>query len=85
MQGLPLKGRIFKSRLDSRGVHSHPLNVFLRDGPGKQWINEDMTKAIAAVEREGFTIRRAAKMYQIPRLTLHDHLTGKWNMELYPD
>ena len=49
----------------------------MRDGPRKQWTDEDMAKAIAAVEREGVSMRRAAEVYQIPRSTLHDHLTGK--------
>ena len=36
-----------------------------------------MDRAINAIEQQGITIRKAAEMYQIPRSTLHDHLTGK--------
>ena len=36
-----------------------------------------MAKAVAAVKREGISIKRAVEVYQIPRSTLHDHLTGK--------
>ena len=36
-----------------------------------------MQKAITAIEQEGVSLRQAAEMYEIPRSTLHDHVTGQ--------
>ena len=35
-----------------------------------------MKDAVAAIE-QGMSIRRASKIYHVPRSTLHDHVTGK--------
>ena len=79
MQSLPLKRRTFRSRLDSvvPNPYVYPINDAIRDGPRKQWTDEAMARAINAVEQQGISIRRASEMYQIPRSTLHDHITGK--------
>ncbi len=36
-----------------------------------------MQKAVAAVEKQGESIRRVSEKYGIPRSTLHDHISGK--------
>ena len=81
---LPLKRRTFKSYSVVPNLYTYPLNDSIRDGPRKQWTDEAMDRAINAVEQQGITIRKAAEMYQIPRSTFHDHLTGKVEHESLP-
>ena len=75
MQSLALKRRTFKSVAPS--VAPNPYTYPIRDGPCKQWTDETMARAITAVVQEAISISKAAEMYQIPRSTLHDHLTGR--------
>ena len=49
----------------------------LRSGPRRLWINENMQKAIVAVEGEGMSVRRASELYDVPRSTLYDRVSGK--------
>ena len=49
----------------------------IRSGPRKLWSDESLQKAVAAVEKEEDSIRRAADKYGLPRSTLHDHVSGK--------
>ena len=45
-----------------------------RSGPRKLWSDENMQRAVAAVEKQGESLRHASG---VPRSTLHDHITGK--------
>jgi len=36
-----------------------------------------MQRAVAAVEKQGESLRHASEKYGVPRSTLHDHITGK--------
>ena len=36
-----------------------------------------MAKAVEAIQLGKLTLRRAAELYDVPRVTLHDHVTGK--------
>ena len=71
----PLKERIIGQDLQSKNSTSH-LEV---DRPFryKRWNNETMEIAIAAVLKEECTIRQAAEIYQVPKSTLHDRISGK--------
>ena len=41
----------------------------------KCWVDGRMEKAMAVVKDQGFSVRRAAEEYAIPKSTLHD---GYW-------
>ena len=45
-------------------------------GAYKSWTDPGLSKALAAID-EGFSIRKVAEMYGIPKSTLHDHVSGK--------
>ena len=45
-------------------------------GTYKSWTDPGLSKALAAID-EGFSIRKVAEMYGIPKSTLHDHVSGK--------
>ena len=42
-----------------------------------KWSPEAMAASIAEVKSGRFSIHKASTMYQIPKSTLHDHVTGK--------
>ena len=54
-----------------------------RVAPFRQWDTVSMEKAVAAVEK-GESIRRAAEMFQVPRSTLHDRVSGRVKMDSKP-
>ncbi len=70
----PLKERILRST----SQHS-PSSTVLHARPReyKKWDSDQLTQAYDAVSRGGYSIRRAAEEYQVPRSTLHDRLSGK--------
>ena len=68
-----LKQRVYKSRCSV----PYPRQCSVRSVPHKKWSDEQMGKAITAVEHEGISLRQAAEMFEIPRSTLHDHVTGR--------
>ena len=43
----------------------------------KEWSHDTMSKAIDAVTTKGFTVRRAALEFNVPRSTLNDRITGR--------
>ena len=43
----------------------------------KCWVDGRMEKAMAAVKDQGFSVRRAAEEYAIPKSTLHDRVSGR--------
>lgn len=43
----------------------------------KQWDDISMVKAVDAVETKTLSLRRAAEVYNVPRATLHDRITGR--------
>ena len=75
MLSVNLKLRTFKSQwwVQPTDIKQFPV----RSGPGRKWSDENMQKAITAVEHEGVSLRRAAEMYGIPRSFLHDHVSGR--------
>ena len=47
-----------------------------RSGPCRTWSDVVMQKTISITANEqGISLHQAAKMYEIPRSTLHDHVT----------
>ena len=46
-----------------------------RTAPFKQWSKEDLKLAIKAV-KDGWTIRRAAEEFGVPKSTLYDRVSG---------
>jgi len=43
----------------------------------KLWREEDMLRALRAVEEEGVSVRQAAKINNVPRMTLADRVKGR--------
>ena len=43
----------------------------------KLWREEDILRALRAVEEEGVSVRQAAKMKNVPRITLADRVKGR--------
>ena len=68
-----LKNRTFVSRNKSNTVLGCSN---LRPTRYKNWDEGKLEKACQAVSR-GMSIRRAAEEHEVPRSTLHDHVTGK--------
>ena len=66
----PLPQRIVRSHSQSRTIIGLACES---RGPYRQWAEENLCKAMTAVEKGG----RTAEMYSIPKSTLHDHVTGK--------
>ena len=55
-----------------------PLDPLLnRPDKYKCWLDGRIEKAMAAVKDQGFTVRRAAEEYAIPKSTLHDRVSGR--------
>ena len=52
--------------------------------PYKQWDSESMEMAVAIVERGETSVRRAAEIYNVPRSTLHDRVSGKIRIDSKP-
>ena len=46
-------------------------------GSYKCWSEAAMSKAIGAVSQENMSVRRASELYNIPRSTLADRITGR--------
>ena len=40
---------------------------------------QDLESAIKAVKERGYGVRKAAKIFNVPRSTLHDNTEGKYN------
>ena len=53
--------------------HSH---VPLRPVQYKSWSEENLSKAISAV-RDKIAVRKAAELYNVPKSTLGDRITGR--------
>ena len=51
--------------------------------PRRQYIQDDMDKAVAAV-RGGMGRTAAAKLYKVPRSSLGDKLNGKYSVKYAP-
>ena len=71
----PLHHRVYRSK----SYNVQP--VFGRHNTGhrdayKRWDPDTLRKACETVN-EGMSIRRAAEEFNVPRSTLHDHITGK--------
>ena len=47
----------------------------------RSWAEEDMLKAFDAVTNDGVTVSGAAKLYNVPRMTLTDRLKGRVSMD----
>lgn len=43
----------------------------------RQWKEEDMTAAVSAVNEGRMTKYTATKQFNVPRITLHDRLSGR--------
>lgn len=46
-------------------------------GEYKRWSNESMALAVDAVMKDGLSVRRAAKVYNVSKSTLGDHISGR--------
>lgn len=56
----------------------------LRSGARKLWSDENLLKAVTAVEKKGERLRETAEKYGIPRSTLFDHTSGRVEFGLKP-
>uniref|UniRef100_A0A1X7SR74 HTH psq-type domain-containing protein n=1 Tax=Amphimedon queenslandica TaxID=400682 RepID=A0A1X7SR74_AMPQE len=43
----------------------------------KSWTDSNLYKAYLAVQKDGVSVRRAAEMYNVPKSTLHDRISGR--------
>jgi hypothetical protein len=51
-------------------------HVPLRPVQYKSWSEENMSKAITAVVQDDVSVRKAAELYNVPKSTLGDRITG---------
>ena len=72
---LPLKERVLRSP----GHAFQPPTLYSRPGKYRTWADNDqkLNRAVESVIGGQFSLRRAAKEFNVPRSTLHDHITGK--------
>ena len=77
---LPLNMKIMRST-SKPASPSYSLPRFI---PYKLWDKENMEMAVAILEKGEVSIRRAAKIYNIPRSTLHDRVSGRINIDSKP-
>ena len=65
--------------LRSPGQTYYPNHSVCHQRPHKYqtYQNQRLVKALQSVREEGFSVRRAAEQFGIPKSTLHDHLAGK--------
>jgi hypothetical protein len=70
-----LKNRIFYSRQESQETRC--AIVSNRSTKYKNWPESNLYKAFLAVTEEKHSIRRAAEMYNVPKSTLQDRISGR--------
>ena len=73
----PLKDRVLKSSGKQSLPHHVPLVPSHTCEKYKTWDEQQFAGAVSAIQDRGFTVRRAAEEYGIPKSTLHDRLSGK--------
>ena len=65
-------------RSKSHSSHVHvPTIIGGRPQSYRNWRKESLTEACKAVAEGELSVRMAAEQYDIPRSTLHDHVSGK--------
>ena len=70
---VPLKDRVLKS-----SNLSVPLvSLSRRPDTYKHWTDVQIDKALDAVRKKSFTVRRAAEEFGVPKSTLHDRISGR--------
>lgn len=70
---VPLKDRVLKS-----SNLSVPLvSLSRRPDTYKHWTDMQIDKALDAVRKKSFTVRRAAEEFGVPKSTLHDRISGR--------
>ena len=79
---LSLNQRVFTCKSTSTSVSPSQSNSF-RSTPFLQWDPVSMKEAVKAVEL-GTSIRKSSLMYNVPRSTLHDRVSGRVAMESRP-
>ena len=57
--------------------NSAPANISLKVKKQKQWTNQVMQAAVDAVREDRMSVLRASQLYNIPKTTLHDRISGK--------
>ena len=70
----PLGARLF---VEAGGSNNPKRQVAAARGTYKKWDTKAMERAIATVEKKEATIRKAAIMFNVPKSSLHDRITGK--------
>ena len=71
-----LKSRILNSKSkDSYSSYRSPQSV--RPFTYKHWEGISMQKAVEAVETSGLSFRRASELYNVPKSSSHDRVSGK--------
>lgn len=73
-QILPLEQRIFKTTKQGPRIQ---YSSHLRPETYKHWDQDSLDAAIVAVEVNGVSIRQAAELYNIPKSTFYDHVSGR--------
>ena len=69
----PLSARVVKTH----GVSSSSCDPTVLRWKYKQWDSEAMELAVSSVLEKGYSVRRAAEEYNVPKSTLGDRITGK--------
>jgi len=73
----PLGERVVKTSSTGLAV-TYPLQSDLVcRSEYKRWSNESMALAVDAVMKDGLSVRRAVKVYNVPKSTLGDHISGR--------
>ena len=62
-------------RPKSHSSHVHVPTII--GGRPRHWRKESLTEACKAVAEGELSVRKAAEQYDVPRSTLHDHVSGK--------
>ncbi|KAH3860523.1 hypothetical protein DPMN_023424 [Dreissena polymorpha] len=49
-----------------------------------KYASNDMAKAVAQVQLGNLSIRKAAETFNVPRSSLHDHISGRMEVHATP-
>ena len=76
MDSLPLRDRVVVGFQGTPAVNP-ACCVWARPSQYKSWSPESMKQAIKAVVEHGMNVRSAAELYNVPKSTLGDRLSGR--------
>ena len=70
-----LKDRVYRSNVSI--ATTHVSSSLARSGTYKSWSEDQMERALTSVVSEGLSVRRAACLFNVPKSSLGDRVSGR--------